>query len=104
MLGEATNHRHWNEDKPLFKALGPVWHQSDRKVGRVPEKLRPLDQDATWSKSAYHEWGYGCGIHPTSNASGFPCLLEVETATFSERTTVNRKEERLLHRLQPDTL
>jgi len=54
MLGEALNHRHLNEDKSLFKALGPVWHQSDRKVGRVPEKLRHLDQDATWSKSGYH--------------------------------------------------
>ena len=103
MLGEATNHRHLNEDKSLFKALGPVWHQSDRKVGRVPEKLRHLDQDATWSKSGYHGWVYGYGIHLTSNTAGFPCLLEVETATFSERAAVDRKEEVVLHRLQPDT-
>ena len=42
-------------------------------------------------------------IHLTSNAAGFPCLLEVETATFSELAAVDRKEARILHRLQPDT-
>ena len=40
------------EDASLFKANGPVWHQSDRLAGRVPEKLRNLDQDASWRKSA----------------------------------------------------
>jgi hypothetical protein len=103
MLGETTDHQHLNEDKSLFKALGPVWHQSDRQVGRVPEKLRHLDRDATWSKSAYHGWVYGYGIHLTSNAAGFPCLLEVETATFSERAALDRKEAVILHRLCPDT-
>lgn len=103
-LGEETGHKHLNEDKSLFKALGPVWHQSDRKVGRIPEKLRHLDTDATWSKSAYHGWVYGYGIHLTSNSAGFPCLLEVETATFSEQAAVDRKEKAILSRLQPDTL
>lgn len=32
-------------DKSLFKAQGPVWHQSDRQEGRVPAKLRHLDTD-----------------------------------------------------------
>ena len=31
------------EDKSLFKAAGPVWHQSDRAEGRVPGGLRNLD-------------------------------------------------------------
>ena len=102
-LGEELSHKHLNEDKSLFKALGPVWHQSDRKVGRIPEKLRHLDTDASWSKSAYHGWVYGYGLHLTSNSAGFPCLIEIETATFSERDALDRKETTILHRLQPDT-
>lgn len=43
-------------DKSLFKAQGPVWHESDRQVGRIPDKLRHLDTDASWSKSGYHGW------------------------------------------------
>lgn len=103
MLGEEMRHEHLNEDKSLFKALGPVWHQSDRKAGRIPEKLRHLDTDATWSKSVYHGWVYGYGIHLTSNTAGFPILLEVETATFAEQAAMDRKETRILRRLQPDT-
>jgi hypothetical protein len=34
-------------DKSLFKAAGPLWHESDRQAGRVPEKLRNLDPEAT---------------------------------------------------------
>jgi hypothetical protein len=29
------------EDASLFKAHGPVWHQSDRQAQRIPEKLHP---------------------------------------------------------------
>jgi len=43
-------------DKSLFKAQGPVWHQSDRQAGRIPEKLRHLDTDGSWSTSGYHGW------------------------------------------------
>ena len=46
-------------DGSLFKARGPVWHQSDRAQGRIPDKLRTLDQEASWSKSGYHGWVYG---------------------------------------------
>ena len=41
-------------DKSLFKAQGPVWHQSDRQAGRIPDQLRHLDTDASWSTSGYH--------------------------------------------------
>lgn len=44
------------ENASLFKAHGPVWHQSDRLAGQVPEKLRNLDQEASWRKNAYHGW------------------------------------------------
>jgi hypothetical protein len=96
--------RHLNEDKSLFKAKGNVWHQRDRKQGRIPEKLRNLDTDATWSKSGYHGWVYGYGLHLTSTQAGFPVLLEVETATFSEKEALARKEETLLHQVQPQTV
>jgi len=29
------------EDSSLFKAHGPVWHQSDRNAGRIPGELPP---------------------------------------------------------------
>jgi Transposase DDE domain len=43
-------------DNSLFQAQGPVWHQSDRQAGRIPDKLRHLDIDGSWSKSGYHGW------------------------------------------------
>jgi len=103
-LGEQMSGKHLNEDQSLFKAQGTVWHQSDRKVGRIPDKLRNLDTDATWSKSAYHGWVYGYGIHLTSNQAGFPFLIEVETASFSEKSAIERKQACILHHLKPETL
>jgi hypothetical protein len=95
--------RHLNEEPSLFKAKGNVWHQSDRKQERIPEKLRNLDTDATWSKSGYHGWVYGYSLHLTSTQAGFPILLEVETATFSEKAALASKEETILHHLKPET-
>lgn len=83
------------EDASLFKAHGPVWHQSDRLAGRVPEKLRHLDQEASWRKSAYHGWVYGYGLHLTCNRSGFPKLVQVETASVAESHVLEHKKETL---------
>lgn len=44
------------EDASLFKAHGPVWHQSDRLAGRIPDKLRNLDQDASWERGLNNLW------------------------------------------------
>jgi len=55
-LAEQLDQRHLVEDKSLFKARGPVWHERMRQAGRIPPKLRNLDTDATWSRSAYHGW------------------------------------------------
>ena len=103
-LGDEMSGKHLNEDQSLFKAQGSVWHQSDRKIGRIPEKLRNLDRDATWSKSAYHGWVYGYGIHLTSNTAGFPFLIEVETAAFSEKQALERKTEQIVYHLKPESL
>jgi len=92
------------EDKSLFKALGPVWHQKDREVGRIPEKLRYLDTDATWSKSGYQGWVYGYGLHMTCNLDAFPQLIEVTTAITSETVVFDQKEAFILNVIQPRTL
>jgi len=83
------------EDASLFKAQGPVWHQSDRKIERVPEKLRHLDQDASWGKSAYHGWVYGYSLHLSCNRAGFPKLVQVETASRDESGVLEQKKEAL---------
>jgi hypothetical protein len=91
-------------DKSLFKAAGPVWHESDRQAGRVPEKLRNLDQEATWSKSGYHGGVYGYGLHLLVNAAGMPQLARVETAKVSEKAHLAAQEEHLLGHLVPRTV
>jgi hypothetical protein len=103
-LDVRFSNQHLIEDKSLFKALGPVWHQSDRKVGRIPDKLRNLDTDATWSKSGYHGWVYGYGLHMTCNEAAFPTLVQVETGAISESAVVDQKADRIINELAPDTL
>lgn len=103
-LGEEFANHHLVEDKSLFKAQGPVWHQSDRKEGRIPEKLRHLDTDATWSKSGYQGWVYGYGIHLTCTEDAFPKLVQVETATVNESDVIEAKSETILSHLKPLTL
>ena len=85
-------------DKSLFKAQGPVWHQKQRLAGVVPEGLRHLDTNATWSKSGYHGWVYGYGLHLATNAAGFPQLAQVETASVSEAAICRQQEAALLSR------
>lgn len=103
-LDEAFANTHLAEDKSLFKTSGPVWHQSDRKAGRIPEKLRRLDTDATWGKSAYQGWVYGYGLHLTCTESAFPKLLQVETASVKEGIVLEQKEATILNELAPTTL
>lgn len=92
------------EDKSLFKAQGPVWHQSDRRAERIPSGLHHLDTDATWGKSAYHGWLYGYGLHLCDNRAGFPKLVQVETASVAESLILDAQERRLLEDLVPSTL
>lgn len=91
------------EDASLFKAQGPVWHQADRAANRVPEKLRHLDQEASWGKSAYHGWVYGYSLHLTCNRAGFPKLAQVETACVAESVVFEQKKERLFA-FRPETI
>jgi hypothetical protein len=92
-LGEEFQTEAIYEDKSLFKARGPVWHKKDMQNNHIPENLRNLDTDATWGKSAYHGWVYGYGLHKTCTSSGFPILLEVDTASVSEHEVIKLKDE-----------
>ncbi len=83
-------------DGSLFKARGPVWHQSDRAQGRIPAKLRNLDQEASWSKSGYHGWVYGYRLHFTCNLAGFPKLVQVTTGSLAESAVLDEVEGKLL--------
>lgn len=45
----------------MVKARGPVWHQKQKEAGIIPERLRGLDKEATWSFSMADRWVYGHG-------------------------------------------
>ena len=51
-------------DGRMYEALGPRWHQKQRKVGIIPRGLRNLDEESAWSKSGYRGWvqGYRLGL------------------------------------------
>jgi len=103
-LDERFRQKHLVADKSPFKALGPVWHQKDRVVGRLPAKLRNLDTDATWTKSGYQGWVYGYGLHVTCNDAAFPALVQVETGSVAETKVIDEQETVLLHHLRPQTV
>jgi hypothetical protein len=103
-LDEAFANTHLVEDKSLFKANGPVWHQSDRQAGRIPKKLRRLDTEATWSKSGYQGWVYGYGIHLTCTEAAFPKMVQVETATVADSVVLDQKANFILNQLHPASL
>ena len=86
------------EDKSLFKAMGPVWHQKDRRNNEIPQGLRGVDTTATWSKSGYHGWVYGYGLHLTATENGFPVMFHVEPANVNERVVLDTKKEKLIDR------
>jgi hypothetical protein len=102
-LDSLFNSQTLYEDKSLFKAQGPVWHQADRQAGRIPEGLRNLDTEASWGKSAYHGWVYGYGLHVTCNQHSFPKLVQVETGSVSEDQVVDEKAPTILQ-LEPESV
>lgn len=103
-LDEAFTSNHLVEDKSLYKALGPVWHQSDRQEGRIPSNLRRLDTDATWSKSGYQGWVYGYGLHLTCTEEAFPKMVHVETAAVPDGAILDQKAPFILNQLQAVSL
>ena len=86
------------QDKSLYKAKGSVWHQADRNAGIIPDGLRNLDTDASWSTSKYRGWVYGYGLHLTTTASGLPRLAKVYTASVSDKAVLDQQMDPLLAR------
>ena len=86
------------EDKSLFKAAGPVWHQKDRLKDHLPKDLRGVDKTATWSKSGYHGWVYGHAVHLTSIRNGFPVMFDVLPANVNERKVLDTKKDLLIEK------
>ena len=86
------------EDKSLFKAAGPVWHQKDRLKDHLPKGLRGVDKTASWSKSGYHGWVYGYGLHLSSIRNGFPVMFDVLPANVNERKVLDTKKDRLIEK------
>jgi hypothetical protein len=70
---QSTSSNVVSGDKMMNKALGPVWHAKHKAQGMIPDRLRGVDQDATWGKSRYDGWVYGHGSFCLVSHS--PCVL-----------------------------
>ena len=84
------------QDKSLFKAKGPVWHQKDRNANRLPKGLRAVDTDASWSVSKYRGWVYGYGLHLTVCPEGLPLMSVADTACVSEKAILDQQIDKIL--------
>ena len=94
--GYGFSHALAYEDKSLFKAKGPVWHKKDRAKNHIPKGLRNVDKTAAWSKSGYHGWVYGYGLHLTTTRDGFPVMFDVLPANVNERKVLDKKQNRII--------
>ena len=94
--GYGFSHAVAYEDKSLFKARGPVWHNKDRAKNYIPKGLRNVDKTASWSKSGYHGWVYGYGLHLTTTRHGFPVMFDILPANVNERKVLDKKQNRIV--------
>jgi hypothetical protein len=81
-------------DKSVFRAFGGLWHKKHMQQGIVPHSS--IDTDASWSKSAYHGWRFGYGLHLICLQNRFPVSAWVSTASDKDYTWV----EKLVHGLK----
>jgi hypothetical protein len=58
---KSTSINKVSADKMMVRSKGPVWHKKQKEQGIVPEGLRGLDKEATWSFSMADRWIYGHG-------------------------------------------
>jgi hypothetical protein len=58
---QATSISVISSDTMMNKAIGPVWHRKHQRQGLIPNGLRGLDWEATWSDSKSDGWVYGHG-------------------------------------------
>ncbi|MFQ5988129.1 MAG: hypothetical protein ACE5H6_04685 [Dehalococcoidia bacterium] len=110
-LDEAFNSDALYEDKSLFKAQGPVWHQGDRKADRIPEGLR--NASAELSRCPGHgrqlvqeriSWlGVRLWVARHLQPPKLPQVGAVETGSVSESQVIDQKTPQILQ-LEPDDL
>lgn len=46
-------------DGRMYQAAGPLWHAKDRRRNQIPQALRNVDTQSSWSKSGYRGWVQG---------------------------------------------
>jgi hypothetical protein len=92
-------------DGSAFATPGPVWHQTDKAAGRLPEGLHGLDTEADWIQSSYHGWVYGYKAHVTISVAP-TTVRAVLTATVTGSACESHVLQARLDRLPPlvDTL
>jgi Transposase domain (DUF772) len=96
-------------DKKMIRAQGPLWHQSDRVKGQIPQGLRGVDCDSSWSVSAYRGWVQGYGLHVAVNATAGGAIIPIwaEVATNSKadaKVAAELKENLPSHEIQQSNL
>ncbi|MBO6497747.1 MAG: transposase [Roseivirga sp.] len=75
-------------DKSVFRALGGIWHKKHSRLGIVPHSS--IDTDASWSKSAYHGWRFGYGLHLICLQNRFPVAAWVSTASDKDYSWMDK--------------
>ena len=74
-------------DKSVFRSLGGIWHKKHMISKIVPHPS--IDTDASWAKSAYHNWRFGYGLHIICNQFRFPISACVTTASVKDHTLLD---------------
>jgi hypothetical protein len=46
-------------DGRMYRSNGPLWHKKDRLKSQIPNGLRNVDEESSWSKSGYRGWVQG---------------------------------------------
>ena len=82
-------------DKSVFRALGGLWHRKHMIAGIVPHSS--IDTDASWSKSAYHGWRFGYGLHLVCLQNRFPVAAWVTTASVKDHSQMVKLLEAIKH-------
>jgi hypothetical protein len=83
-------------DKKMIEAQGPLWHQSDRKEDKIPDGLRGVDRDSSWSVSAYRGWVQGYGLHAAVSATAGEAIIPF----WGEWTTNSVAEAKVAYELE----
>jgi Transposase DDE domain len=74
-------------DKSVFRSLGGLWHKKHMILKVVPHSS--IDTEASWAKSAYHNWRFGYGLHIICNQYRFPISACVTTASVKDHALLS---------------